>query len=159
VLRVLDHDGHQLWPRLDPDIEAGGPLPDMATSLAVSADGAFAVVGRHDGSVARWDLRRKARDEHRQVHEERVRGIAIAADGSHVASVTSSGHLVIWKAGVERPLLDCQLDGESLESVEFFGDAVVTTGWRDSGLLRWWWWDPDVLAKKIEQVRSARAGR
>ena len=57
------------------------------------------------------------------------------------------------EVGRPAPLLEWRSTGETLESVVFAGpDAVVTGGWRDSGRLRWWWWDPEVLAQKLASV-------
>ena len=91
----------------------------------------------------------------------RVRDVAVSPDGRHVASVTSEGHLVVRAIGAgERPVLEWHSQGETPESVVFFGpDAVVTSGWRNSGRLRWWWWDPEVLAEKLERVRAATEKR
>ena len=99
-------------------------------------------------------LRRRQCTARWQIHRDRVRDLAIADDGSLLASLTTAGHLVIYRSMDARVVLESHLDRESLESVAFLGNAVVTTGWGDSGLLRWWWWDPRVLESRLAVLRN-----
>jgi WD40 repeat protein len=152
AIGLLDGAGTWLWEGFEPEAREEAATA-FATCLQLSDDGRLLLIGRDDGSVSLWDLGARRRIGHWRDHRQRVRALAIDAAGRRFSSCCSVGHLIVREIGREVPLLEWHSTGETFESVAFAGpDAIVTGGWRRSGRLRWWWWDPKVLRQKVEAM-------
>ena len=124
----------------------------LATALAVTDDGARAVLGFQDGSVAVWDLAARVLLEAVPSHTERVYSCAISPDGRTVASAGSQ-HLVVRRIGRAEPDLSWRSRGSgTIHGVAFLDDhTLVSAGSRD-GLLRFWWWEEEYLRRALERI-------
>lgn len=151
ALRQHRADGHV--DRIFEHPRAGyGTIPGP-TCIATDAEGGSVAVGREDGSVELWDAESGLCRWWPQ-HDVAVRAVAVAPSGSHVASVTSVGEIVVRSGSTGDLVLTWHLEGESLGSVAFVDSAVVTGAGRSGpGRIRWWWWDRRTLERRVEALR------
>jgi cytochrome c len=84
----------------------GGPV----RSLAVSADGRYAISGSFDSSAIRWSLTRNAAEQVLRFHDDAVNAVAYLRDG-RVATAGADGRIALWSAGKPQP--DVVLEGHS----------------------------------------------
>lgn len=76
----------------------GGPIK----SLAVSADGAFAISGSFDTSVIRWSLEKNTAEQVLRFHESAVNAVAVIPGGK-LATGGEDGQVAIWNDGQPAP--------------------------------------------------------
>ena len=76
----------------------GGPIK----SIALSADGSFALSGSFDTSAIRWSLARNSAEQVLRFHESAVNAVAIIAGGK-LATGGEDGQVAIWNDGQPAP--------------------------------------------------------
>jgi len=78
----------------------GGPIK----SIAVSADGTFAITGSFDSSAIRWSLTKNSAEQVLRFHESAVNAVAIIP-GGRLATGGEDGQVAIWNDGQAAPSL------------------------------------------------------
>jgi cytochrome c len=76
----------------------GGPV----RSVALSADGSFAVSGSFDTSAIRWSLTRNAAEQVLRFHDGAVNAVAAIRDG-RVVTAGEEGRIAVWRRGFAAP--------------------------------------------------------
>ncbi|MEO6326466.1 MAG: serine/threonine-protein kinase, partial [Thermoanaerobaculia bacterium] len=136
---VVHRDGTALsWalgatPAASRAVPPSGPI----SALAVSPDGAFALLGRHENAVL-WDLKRGTEVFTLTGHESRIGALAFSADGRFLATASKDRTAMIWDSGTGQRLGRLEGHQRDLTSVAFSPDGrLLVTGSRD-GTARVW---------------------
>jgi WD40 repeat protein len=141
------HGGRRRWlapltPALTPTTD---PLQQILTghkgwvrSVAVTADGATAVVGGGDGMVHVWDLAAGRERAKLTGHQGRVLAVAVAGDGSTAVTGGGDGVVHVWDlaTGRERVKFAGHVGGVLAVAVTADGSRAVTGG--KDGMVRMW---------------------
>jgi WD40 repeat protein len=109
--------------------EEGGELRHFTghsaavTSVAVSADGKFALSGSEDKTARVWNLATGKEVRAFAGHHAAVRGVAFAPDGLRAVSAGDDGFVEVWDTGTGQPTLEIDEHGWKLTCVDFSRDG------------------------------------
>lgn len=108
---------------------------DPISALAVSGDGATALLGSRDGHIALWDLRRGVRRFEAVAHTAELTDVAITPDGKIGATASRDYTFRLWDLATGTPLP--HTDGRPIYAAAFVHDDQLATSGAD-GFIRLW---------------------
>jgi WD40 repeat protein/transcriptional regulator with XRE-family HTH domain len=108
------------------------------TGVALSADGAFLVVGTPRGEVYLWQVADRTLLLAVQGHAGPIRGVAVSADGQLMASGGLDGTIKLWEAPSGRLLATLLGHTGAVQSVALSRDRRLLASGSEDGTVRLW---------------------
>jgi WD40 repeat protein len=139
VLAAGSDDGSmRLWEvSTGTDLSGIGPQDVASNSVAFSANGAVLAVGRSDGSVAVMRLRRQDALK-LQGQQGAIHAVAVAPDGSLVASAGEDGTVSLWDTSSGKLVRTLKAHSSKALCVSFSPDGRLIASAGDDGQVKLW---------------------